>query len=115
LLNKKLDTLAGVVANSLGSGCSQISTQASMSEGGLSFTSQTRLEEASYVAIELTLQPSYVTLVLFAQIIHCSAFDNAFKIALSFVHLKDSDRQLLAKHILQSQLAQKRKHQSDRD
>ena len=109
-INKKIDILATTLANSLEPIPDQLNQQISLSEGGLSFSSQTELANDSYLALQLTLLPSYVTLVIFAKIINCSSTENGYKIALSFVHLKDNNRQALAKHVIQQQLTKKRQH-----
>lgn len=114
-INKKIDLLTATLANTVEPQQEQTKHAVSLSEGGLAFMQPSKLNKGSYVAIELTLLPSYITLVLFARVMDCTAIEAGFKIALSFVNLRDSDRQSLAKHIMQQQLAAKRQHNNQKD
>jgi PilZ domain len=114
-INKKIDLIAATLANSLDPIPDHQSQRISLSEAGLSFCSHCELANDDYVAMQLTLKPTFVTLVLFAKIINCSEGKNGFNIALSFVHLNDNDRQMLAKHIMQLQLAAKRQRTIEKD
>lgn len=115
LLNKKIETLASALINSVDPVTDQQKIAVSLSEGGVCFTADNALAVGSFTALQLTLLPTYVTLVLFTEIADCSAIKDGFRIVMSFVHLKDADRQQLAKHIMQWQLAAKRKHQLKKD
>ena len=79
-----------------------------ISEGGLAFRTSTQYANDSYIAVQITLLPNHQSLVLFCRVINCSQVTDGFNIALSFVNLTDGDRQIIAKHIIQLQLAERR-------
>lgn len=107
--NKKLELIAAKVIEHGGKAPDQKKQRISISEGGLSIQSDTQLANNGYLALQITLLPKHHTLMVFAKVINCSrAKEGGYNIALSFTHLKDNDRQLIAKHIMQLQLAQRR-------
>ena len=107
-LNKKLDLIAAKVVESDEKAAHQQSYDISISEGGLSFVSSNEFFHGSYLALQVTLLPSHHSLVLFTRVIGCSLNDKGYEIGLNFLQLKDGERQLIAKHIMQLQLAQRR-------
>jgi len=87
----------------------------SLSEGGITFRVSEAIEENRYLVIELTLLPEQLTIQLFAQVMSCQAIANhEFVLATTFINPKEIDRQLLAKHILQVQIASKRNDRGSR-
>ncbi|ARN75845.1 PilZ domain-containing protein [Oceanicoccus sagamiensis] len=112
--NKKLELIAAKVVEQEEQAPDQRKQHISISEGGLSIHSETELANDGYLAIQLTLLPNHHSLVVFAKVINCSeAHQGGYNVALSFTHLKDSDRQLIAKHIMQLQLARRRQETDD--
>jgi hypothetical protein len=110
-INKKIELIAATVIESEGRGPDQIKQKISISEGGLSFCSDTEFANDSYLALQVTLLPSHHTMVIFSKVINCSKNNTSgFSIALSLVHLKDTDRQIITRHIMQLQLAERRKN-----
>ena len=107
-LNKKIDLIAAKLIEYEEPAPDQREYKISLSEGGLSFCTQKEYAHGSYLAMQLTLLPSYLPITLFARVINCSAKKTEYRTAVSFVNLKDTDRQLIAKHIMQLQLAQRR-------
>lgn len=111
-INRKLDLIAKCLVESTEAGCGQQTQLVSISEGGLSFRSPVEYSEDSHLAVQLTLLPSQLSMVLFSRIINCSSSDNGphsdFSIGVSFVNLRDRDRQIIAKHIIQLQMAERR-------
>jgi hypothetical protein len=105
-LNKKIDLIATQVVSSHQN--REGKQTVSLSEGGIAFHSQQAFAEKSIVAIQLFLLPSYVSLTLFAKVMDCNSVDNGYSISTMFVALSDTNRQILAKQIMQVQLAAKR-------
>lgn len=112
-LNKKVDLIAAKLVEREEGAPDQVKLNISISEGGLSFHSDSEIAHGSHLAIQLTFLPSQHALVLFCKVINCTREANGFAVALSFVNLKDYDRQYIAKHIMQLQLAQRRQDSSD--
>jgi septal ring factor EnvC (AmiA/AmiB activator) len=111
-INKKIEIITSHLIESGNHASDQEEAQISLSEGGLGFYSDTELAHDSYLAMQLTFLPARTTLVVFAKIIHCSKENHQYCIAVSFIHLNDTNRQLIAKHIMQLQLAQRREQKN---
>ncbi|WP_145999210.1 PilZ domain-containing protein [Oceanicoccus sp. KOV_DT_Chl] len=107
-INKKLDLIAGKLIEYEEPAPDQQQYAITLSEGGLSFHSMTEHAHDSYMALQLTLLPNHIPLTVFCRVINCSRNGDDFVTALSFVQLKDADRQIIAKHIMQLQLAERR-------
>ena len=112
-LNKKIDLIAAKLVEREEGAPDKVKVKISISEGGLSFHSNSEVAHDSHLAVQLTFLPSQHALVLFCKVINCTRDANGFSVALSFVNLKDSDRQYIAKHIMQLQLAQRRQESDD--
>lgn len=118
-INKKIELIAARLVECVDPPADAKSQIISLSEGGLAFHSSNQHGNDSHLAIQLTLLPSHISLVLFAKVINSSQNkqldgsssdqQQAYSTAVSFVQLKDSDRQILAKHIMQLQLLQRRR------
>ncbi len=116
-INRKIELVANALAKQANHSQPHDSQKISLSEGGIAFYSNEQHAAGDYLAIQLTLQPSNLTLVLFGQVVQCSPAEIKlgydYSVSVSFIHLKDSDRQLIAKHIMQIQLKQRRRHSHD--
>lgn len=110
-INKKIDMIASKIAQDHQS--SEKPQTVSISEGGVSFSYKQVFSLGDVIAIQLTLLPSYVTLTLFGEVISCKETNTGYSIASSFLTLSDTNRQILAKHIMQVQLAAKRRQNQD--
>lgn len=111
-LNRKIELIATRIASETDSLDFKEQQVISLSEGGMAFHARKELAHGSHLALQLTLQPSHLTLVLFGRVINCSLINNdpaqGFSVAVSFVNIQVEDRQTIAKHIMQVQLAQRR-------
>lgn len=108
-LSKRIDLLGQVVAQAaLGTlGAPQ---PVIISEGGVQFQSPQAYAMNAQLSIKMVLMPQASALMLLAQVTHCDAMQNGqFDIGTEFVELPDSQRQLLARYILQRQAQQRRK------
>ena len=107
-LSKRIDLLGQVVAQTaLGKlGAPQ---PVIISEGGVQFDSAQFYGLGAQLSIKMVLMPQASALMLHAQVIHCDKLaDGQFEIGTEFIDLPDSQRQLLARYILQRQAAMRR-------
>ncbi|HEX8596388.1 MAG TPA: PilZ domain-containing protein [Pseudomonas sp.] len=107
-LSKRIDLLGQVVAQTaLGKlGAPQ---PVIISEGGVQFRSPHAYALDAHLSIKMVLMPQASALMLLALVTHCDALaDGGFDIGTEFVELPDSQRQLLARYILQRQAQQRR-------
>lgn len=112
-INKKIELISSHLLESVEKDPDQQKQSISLSEGGLGFHSALEYAHDSYLAMQLTFLPSHVTIVVFAKIINCTEIEDGHAIAVSFVHLNTTNRKLIAKHIMQLQLAQRRQKSND--
>lgn len=110
-MNRKIELVANALAMVDQAQQKQSPQALSISETGIAFKAPERLATGSFVALELILLPHHTALALYAEVLAQRAEDPALTV-LGFVRLRDSDRQVLARHILQVQIAAKKQHQS---
>ncbi len=107
-LSKRIDLLGQVVAQTalakLGAPQPVI-----ISEGGVQFSSPQAYPVDAQLSIKMVLMPQASALMLHAKVTHCDALAGGeFDVGTEFIELPDSQRQLLARYILQRQAQQRR-------
>lgn len=116
-INRKIELIASMIASEHETLDHKEQQVVSLSEGGLSFRAKKELPHDGHLALQLTLLPSHMTLVLFGRVINCSTIEgdpnNGFSVAVSFINLSEEDRQTLARHVMQLQLARRRQDKDD--
>lgn len=106
--NKRIDLLSQALTQDLLQDIGP-ARQVVLSEGGISFNHDQPLAEDSVWKLKLVLMPQGLGMLLMARIASCQAVDDGrFAIGTSFEALTDAQRQLLARHILQKQAAERR-------
>ena len=108
VMNKRIDLLGQAVAQSL---LRDIGAprRVSISEGGISFNHHKAVPAGSHLALKMVLMPQALGLLLRAQVVHCQRReDGQFEIGTEFEALTDTQRQLVARHILQKQALERR-------
>ena len=105
--NKRLDLLSQIMAQSLRDelGAPQ---PVIISEGGIDFQNPAPLTIGAYLAIKLVLMPQALGLLLRARVTHCAPKGDGFEVGTEFISIPDTQRQLLARYILQKQAQQRR-------
>ncbi|MGK0499973.1 MAG: hypothetical protein ACJAYG_001618 [Oceanicoccus sp.] len=109
-ISKKIDLIAVRLAASEEQAPDFKRLNISLSEGGLSFLSAQPLANDSHLAVQLTLLPSRQTVVMFVRVINCTKIEDGHNISCCTVNLQDNHNHIVAKHIIQLQLAQRRQH-----
>ncbi|GIZ13386.1 PilZ domain-containing protein [Pseudomonas sp. NCCP-436] len=108
VINKRIDLLGQALAQSLLQGVGS-PRRVSLSEGGISFESEQPVSRDSHLALKMVLMPQALGLLLRARVVHCSQRpDGRYRIGAEFEALTDSQRQLLARYILQKQALERR-------
>lgn len=107
-INRRIDLLGQAMAHALLREIGE-PRPVSLSEGGLRFVDSQPLAIGSHLALKIVLLPHCAGLLLRAQVNHCQALDGGrHEIGVVFTSLSDSQRQLLARHILQRQAQERR-------
>lgn len=113
--NRRIDLLGQALAHGLFSTLGE-PRPVVLSEGGISFEHDQPLAENSQHRLKLVLMPQALGLLLEARVASCQPLAaGRYAIALSFEALSDSQRQLLARHILQRQAAERRQARESLD
>lgn len=89
----------------------QMPQPVSISETSIAFKTDSNLAKGAFVAIELVLMPSHTALALYGEVLG-NRDDGDGMTVVSFVRLRDGDRQILARHVLQVQILAKKQSQS---
>jgi hypothetical protein len=106
-LNRKFDALArhlAALTPEMSRGSEQV---VSLSEGGVSFHAAQPPAPGSVLAIRMTLLPAWVGIAVYGIVVAAGAGER--NVAVNFERLQDADRQIIARHVMQVQMAEQRR------
>ncbi|MET0379996.1 MAG: PilZ domain-containing protein [Spongiibacteraceae bacterium] len=106
-INRKIELIAGALLARDPDHAGIAAQEISLSEGGLSLLVDPKLEVGSTLALELTLLPEQIGIVCYGEVI-ANRDEPPQRNVVQFVRLRDADRQLIARHIFQVQIAARR-------
>jgi len=106
-INRKLELMASAMLSLDPNRTALAPQDISLSEGGLSLLADPKLGIGSTLALELTLLPEQIGIVCYGEVI-ANRDEPPARTAIRFLQMPDSDRQLIAKHIFQVQIAARR-------
>lgn len=109
-VNRKIELVANALASLDQSQQGQEPQLASISESGIAFVAEPKLEVGSVVALEMVLLPQHTALALYGEVV-MNRDQPPARSVVTFLQLREGDRQILARHILQVQIAAKRQNQ----
>lgn len=110
-VNRKVELVANALASLDQQQNGQEPILASISESGLAFVAEPKLEVGSIVALEIVLLPQHTAMALYAEVV-MNRDQPPARSVVTFLRLREGDRQILARHILQVQIAAKRQNQN---
>ncbi|NIE77629.1 PilZ domain-containing protein [Pantoea sp. Tr-811] len=106
--NKRLDLLSAVVAHTL-LGEVGLPQRVIISEGGIEYAQAQPVTPGTRVKVKMVLMPRAHGLLLRGKVTHCDPRPGGdFEVGTEFTDMTDSQRQLLARYILQRQQQQRR-------
>lgn len=112
-LNHKIECLTSLITQTPEEGPLTPTHQVSLSEGGIAVEVPDHLTPGSLLHIHVTLFPNFYRFAAIAKTVHCDACSNDtstfYCLGLHFEAMLESDRQMLARHILQKQSQERRK------
>ena len=112
-LNKKIDLVANTLMTRLGSDQEGAPQPISLSEGGIAFFSQQPLDKNTHLALQLTLLPDYMSVYLYGRVVDSQPAKRGAKTSVHFLRLRDADRKILARHIMQVQIAERKQQKGE--
>jgi len=107
IMNKKLDSLARVIAFNHQIIPADSMHEVNLSEGGISFIHDTAYAREEKLAIKLVLFPSYSGLLIEGEVLCCHKTDQGFNLHIEFLDISEAHQQLIARHIMRLQSQQK--------
>lgn len=107
-IDRRLQLMGGVLASCSKELLNLPRVKVSLSEGAFSFNQSDPLPVGQYVAVKLVLLPSHAGLLISGKIVECDKIKTGYHNRITFEHILEPDRQLLAKHIIQHQAKQRR-------
>ncbi|WP_342653082.1 PilZ domain-containing protein [Pseudomonas sp. F3-2] len=114
-MSKRIDLLGQVVAQTV-LGKLGAPQRVIMSEGGLQFESHQPFPVGSLLSVKMVLMPQASGMMLRAKVTQCQSLTiGDFEVGTEWIDLSDAQRQLLARHILQRQAAQRRQAREQND
>jgi hypothetical protein len=83
----------------------QPTQEVNLSAGGVAFRSQQEIKTGSLLELRMVLFPSLIGILNVSRVIHCERLSDGntqfpWQIAVSYEHLRESDRELLVRHIM---------------
>lgn len=107
-INRKLELIATTLATLHPSSDEPEPQRVSLSESSIAFVPKQLLPSGTVVALQLTLLPQHAGLAVYGEVV-ANRDDKPERIVVSFLNLRDSERQVLARHTLQVQIAARRR------
>ncbi len=107
-LERKLDLLAQAIFKGTNN-ADQNTQEVDLSGSGVSFDSTEPLTPGDLLELRLVLFPSYTGILASGKVIRCEKMGSRacpYKIAVEFVHIRETDRQCIVKHIIDRQATQ---------
>ena len=106
-LNKRVDLLSQIVAQTVLGKIGELQP-VKLSEAGIEFYQPQACPVDSHLSIKLVLMPQALGLLLRARVSQCTAVQGGYAIDTEFELITDTQRQLLARYILQKQALARR-------
>lgn len=115
MLDDKLNQLAQLMVIEEGKVDQAPIRAVNLSAGGLAFFSDENLARDSLIELRLVLHPEMTGILAVGKVVNCENADAAYasagcyRLAIEIVHMRESDRDLMVKHILRKQTAERRR------
>ncbi|MGB5326118.1 MAG: hypothetical protein WBN40_11935 [Pseudomonadales bacterium] len=107
-MNRKIDAVGNAVAEAILSEDQRLQS-IDLSEGGIGFSHDVELKREGYYAIKVWFHRALVGISAFIRVVASSrAIDGGYHISAAFHRLPESERQVVARHVMQVQAEQQR-------
>ena len=109
LVNRKIDLLGRYLLAQSPEASTGEEQTISLSEGGVAWHTSQALSEGSVVALRLMLLPAWTAVTAYALVVSSERGTAEPLVTASFENLQEADRQLIARHVMQVQMAEQRR------
>ncbi len=98
----------------------QDTREVNLSAGGVAFRAQHELPVDTLLELRMVLFPSLVGILTISRVIHCERVSDGnpqfpWQVAVEYEHLKETDRELLVRHIMARETEQLRSQRTEND
>lgn len=118
-INSKIDILGRALLSNGSELATQPAQPVNISASGLAFYSSDPVEKGSLLELKLLLMSSFTGIITFGEVVGCDAVDDAdgysHFIRLSFMHMREQDRDLLIRHVIKRQSEFLRRRRESRE
>jgi c-di-GMP-binding flagellar brake protein YcgR len=111
ILEQKIDLIGHAVLAKETDLAEQPTRKVSLSASGLAFLSERGFNLGSTLELKMVLPPALVGIVAHGRVVQCrpaGSSDQGYHVAVDFVGLRETDRELLIRHIVKRQTQQLR-------
>lgn len=106
--NKKIDAIGNAVAENLLDEDQKLQS-IDLSEGGIGFVHETKLDENAYYAMKIWFHSALIGISVFMRVVACNrAIDGGYHISASFYRMPDAETKTISRHIMTIQAEQQR-------
>jgi c-di-GMP-binding flagellar brake protein YcgR len=119
-LDRKIDLLGRAFLAQTSDLSEQPAKAVNMSASGLAFYTPEPVAVGGVLELKLLLFPSYTGMLIYAEVVACERVETAgangfCRIRVNFTHLRESDRDVLIRHVLQRQSEMLRRQREERE
>ncbi len=119
-LDRKIELLGRTLLSTESNLAEQHAYPVNLSASGMAFESHDAVESGTMLELKLLLYPSLAGILAYGEVISCEAVEHAESgfshcIRVNFSHIRESDRDLLIRHVIQRQTNQLRKAREERE
>ena len=119
-LDNKLNMIAQLFVSEAMQLDDQPTCEVTLSAGGLSFRARHEVALDTLMELRMVLFPSLVGILTISRVVHCERMqdgNNVFpwRLAVEYEHLRETDRELLVRHIMAKETEQLRVRRSEND
>ncbi len=119
-INNKIDILGRALLSNNSDLVEQPAQPVNLSASGLAFYSSESVDAGSLLELRLLLIPSFTGIITFGEVVGCDPVDDAVGgfghfIRVNFMHMRESDRDLLIRHVVKRQGEFLRKRRENRE
>lgn len=107
-LNEKLDTLIHLLAVSDAGLPNRPTHRVNLSASGIRFNAREDIPQGTSLEIKMVFFPSFLCMMSFGTVVRCARAQNTapgypYDIAVEFLYIRERDRELLVRHVLQKE------------
>ena len=118
-IDQKLNTIAQLLVSEDMQLSQRTPREVNLSAGGVSFRAQKQMEIGSLLELRMVLLPSQLGILAIARVLQCDRVEGVgvtlpWQIGLAYEDLRETDRELLVRHIMSKETEQLRSQRGER-